>query len=204
MDKGTCSVAGCGKPIRSFTWCSAHYYRWRRTGNPLPPPLPPDLPGENWLPVPGYEGLYDVSDLGRVRSLPRNTTSGKILKFGWHAHGYPQVTLWRDGKGWHPCIHQIVTLAFLGPRPDGLEVRHLDDDPLNNTLANLVYGTRSENKLDTVRLGTHYEANKTHCKYGHEYTAENTYRAPGTPNKRHCRTCIAHQVKEWKTRNKMS
>lgn len=55
-------------------------------------------------------------------------------------------------------VHQLVALTFLGPRPKGQEVRHLDGDPLNNAVTNLAYGTRSENILDVMRIGRAWRA----------------------------------------------
>jgi hypothetical protein len=69
--------------------------------------------------------------------------------------GYPQVNL-RGGRGIHKSItvHRLVATAFLGPRPAGLEVRHLNGDPTDCRLANLAYGTPAENGQDRVRHGT--------------------------------------------------
>ena len=150
---------------------------------------------ETWLPVPGFEGSYEVSDLGRVRSLDRVIVTkagqqrrlpGRMLRPTVSDPGYPFVQF---GKHDAPRrIHNIVTLAFLGPCPEGMEVRHLNGDKLDNTLSNLRYGTHSENVKDTSRHGRHFWANKPHCPQGHEYTPENIYRRPGTVN-RYCREC---------------
>ena len=69
----------------------------------------------------------------------------------------------------------MVARAFIGPRPEGQGVRHLDDNKRNNALTNLVYGTGVENQADSIRNGTNACIRKTHCKYGHEYTPENTF-----------------------------
>ena len=66
-------------------------------------------------------------------------------------------------------------------------MRHLDGIPANNRPENLRYGTGSENIYDAVEHGTHYQARKTHCPAGHEYTEENTYVFPN--GARHCKTC---------------
>jgi len=84
----------------------------------------------------------------------------------------------------------MVAEAWHGSRPPGLHARHRDGDKLNNRADNLTWDTISANNLDKVEHGTHHEALKTHCPAGHEYTEDNTYRAPGAPNKRHCRTCM--------------
>lgn len=141
---------------------------------------------ERWLPVPGYEGLYEVSDMGRVRALRRRGSPGGLLAAKPNSGGYPRVSLWENRRVKYRGVHQLVALAFIGPRPEGQEVRHLDGNPLNSVLANLAYGTPSENVQDCLRHGTHHLASKTRCKNGHEFTDENTYRYRG---KRICRAC---------------
>jgi hypothetical protein len=74
-----------------------------------------------------------------------------VLKPAPKPSGHLSVVLGRDGGT--RDVHRIVLDAFVGPRPDGMECRHLDDDPTNNALSNLVWGTRSENQLDAVRNG---------------------------------------------------
>lgn len=109
---------------------------------------------EKWKPVLGYEGLYEVSNFGRVRSLPRNTTKGKVRGLSSHTFGYPQVLLSKDGNKSMRTVHQLVLEAFIGPRPKDMECRHLDGSPTNNNLKNLKWGTSSENKKDMVSHGT--------------------------------------------------
>ena len=84
-------------------------------------------------------------------------------------------------------MHSLVALAFLGTRPDGFDVRHLDGDRLNCALANLAYGTRSENQRDKRRHGTDHNVAKTHCPKGHPYDEANT-RIPPIGG-RDCRAC---------------
>lgn len=113
---------------------------------------------EIWKDIPGYEGRYQVSDEGRVRSLPhrvrlvargKETTRlspGRLLRPGRKTSGHVTVAL---GKGNSRQVHQLVLESFLGPRPDGCEVLHLNHDPADNRLVNLRYGSRSENlKMD--------------------------------------------------------
>ena len=145
-----------------------------------------DFTHERWLPVVGYEGLYEASDLGRIKSLPRNTTRGGILKQSQGKDGRFRVHLTKHGK--QPCflVHRLVAAAFLGPRPEGMDdTRHLDGNPANNKAANLAYGTRADNMDDMVG---HCRGNVsvTFCPKGHEYTPENTYRRG---NQRWCREC---------------
>ena len=129
---------------------------------------------EEWRPVSGYEGLYEVSSLGRVRSLPRvweqvskhgtlhkHTSSGRTLKPGLTRQGYPSVVL---GRRRTRLVHRLVAEAFLGPCPAGKEVRHLDGTRTNNTISNLAYGTRSENIADAKLHGTFQKGRLKMCK----------------------------------------
>lgn len=138
---------------------------------------------EVWRPVPGYEGHYEVSDLGRIRSL--KTAARRIRKLMATADGHLRVSLTLDGQRMQ-LVHALVLAAFVGPRPEGADIRHRDGDGHHNALSNLTYGTRSENELDKVAHGTHHWANKTHCPHGHPYSPENTRVSNG---RRNCREC---------------
>lgn len=143
-----------------------------------------------WRPVAGYEGYYEVSSDGQVRSaMRRKGSKGGVLKAGTTKAGYKLVSLWRDGKGLSCNVHRLVAAAFLGPCPPGMEVRHLDGDPTNNDVANLRYGTGSENCQDITRHGRNYWLNKRSCPQGHPYSAHNTYHEPANGYRR-CRTCM--------------
>jgi hypothetical protein len=154
---------------------------------------------ERWLPIADWEGLYEASSYGRFRSLPRRTRTGihggGVLKLFPGAQGYYMVKLWRNGKSTTRMAHRLIAQTFLGPRPEGLEIRHLNDDKLDNRLVNLCYGTRSENKKDSVRNGIHPNTRQTHCKRGHEFTPENTYSPPGQPTHRVCIACTRSGIK---------
>lgn len=146
-------------------------------------------PTEVWRPIPGYERTYQVSDLGRVRSLKRATTSGGIRKLRVNRHGYVDVNLSQGNSTRTFTVHCLVMLAFVGERPDGYEIRHLNGEPTDNRLVNLAYGTATENRIDITRHGNNRNANKTHCSRGHEFTPENTIVIPSRPRGRYCRTC---------------
>ncbi len=116
---------------------------------------------ETWRDVPGYEGKYQVSNLGRVRSLDRRvrcahnatrTIKGRVLKPSGSKYNPHLTVVLGHGKN-GSLVHQLVAAAFLGPHPKGQEVRHLDGNPLNNRADNLAYGTRTENILDVLRIG---------------------------------------------------
>ena len=153
---------------------------------------------ERWKPVNGYEGIYEVSSHGRVRSLDRTVTrsggqvrrKGKVLRATLNPGGYPVVSLYRQGRPKNRYVHALVAEAFFGTRPKGMEVCHNDGDPTNNHLDNLRYGTSSDNELDKVRHGTHYNAAKTHCPRGHELFAENIPPRIAKLGRRQCLACV--------------
>jgi hypothetical protein len=94
-----------------------------------------------------------------------------------------------DLGGRRAYVHQLVAEAFIGPRPAGQEVRHLNGDPSDNRVENLAYGTRSQNVLDSVQHGTYRNNNreKGQCPQGHDYDTVNTYVDPR--GRRRCRAC---------------
>ena len=109
---------------------------------------------EIWKAVPGYVGLYEVSSLGRVRSVGRLvngregqmlTVKERVLKPDVHQLGYRRVTLSKDGKAKRFAVHRLVALVFI-PNPEGLPcISHEDDDPTNNSVGNLRWCTYSYN-----------------------------------------------------------
>lgn len=153
---------------------------------------------EEWRPVVGYEGYYEVSDHGRIRSLDRivrlvdgrdRPLKGRSLVLSAHPKGYRTAKLSVHGNKQTVMIHRVVLQAFIGPRPRDMEVCHNDGDPANNRLGNLRYASTSANRYDSVEHGTHPWANRTHCPRGHEYTPENIYVQPSRPRSRSCWEC---------------
>lgn len=154
---------------------------------------------EQWKPVIGYEGLYEVSSWGRVRSVPRTVTRsdgvvqqlrGRLLVQSVTRAGYMRVDLCREGVRRPFEVHTLVSLAFNGPRPEGMQIMHADDDPTNNRPENLSYGTQTENMRQCVDRGRTYAQKKTHCKRGHEFTPENTIIRTGRSGPgRRCKAC---------------
>jgi hypothetical protein len=114
---------------------------------------------ELWTSIPGYEGFYEVSNLGNVRSLTRfvpygrhqgMTYTGRDIK-QFVSGKYLSVKLSRAGVTKTKYTHELVLLAFEGVKPElkeRCEIRHLDGDKFNNALSNLKYGTASENWED--------------------------------------------------------
>jgi hypothetical protein len=117
----------------------------------------PAVNTENWTPVAGYEGIYEVSNWGRVKRVraANSTTVGRILKLYVNGcYGHLQAHLCTGGRCRHMLVHRLVLEAFVGPCPVGQECRHLDGNPANNNVENLAWGTRTENQADRVRHGT--------------------------------------------------
>jgi len=117
---------------------------------------------EIWKDIPGYENFYQVSNLGRVRSKDRTLPNGKFFKSKLlrprtvNKYGHQQVILGNGYPGQHQGfgVHRLVLLAFVGPRPDGMESRHFpDQNPRNNRLDNLSYATAVVNQSDRIIRG---------------------------------------------------
>jgi hypothetical protein len=156
IQRSTTPICAAGRALRSA---------------PSPPSMPTILSSwsrgvpERWLPVVGYEGFYEVSDLGRVRSVNRvfirsdgrkQGRRGRVLvpSLTGSKRTYPSVGL---RLGHRRAIHALVCEAFHGPRPTPThEVAHWDGDPSNNRAGNLRWATQSENQQDSIRHGTKY------------------------------------------------
>lgn len=145
--------------------------------------------------IPGFAGTYEASDTGQIRSIDRMISTfsrtgtpylqlrrGRVLRPGTlgtsqHLHVVLEGRIDRT-------VHSLILEAFVGPCPPGMMSRHADDDPSNNNLSNLSWGTRSDNSYDAVRNGKHWQVNKTHCKHGHPLSGTNV-----RINKRGHRSC---------------
>ena len=171
MAKGTCSVVEngveCGRVGRlARGMCDKHYMRWLRRGDPgiaLRRGGPPVSPESFWS-----------------RTVPNGACLDWVGRRD--KKGYGRVT-W---DGVPTFAHRVAFFLRMDRWPDG-DLRHLCDRPI--CVLHAVEGSRSENVRDSVAAGTHGQTRKTHCPAGHEYTPENTYRPPGDPGHRICRTC---------------
>jgi len=119
---------------------------------------------EAWRPIDGFEGLYEVSNAGRIRRVGKaarngngrggGATIGRILTPQQSSrNGYLSIQLWSNGKPKMYLVHVLVASAFLGPCPDGLEVNHADGNKQNAAAYNLEYMTHSENNKHAYRTG---------------------------------------------------
>lgn len=164
---------------------------------------------ERWLPVVGYEGYYEVSDRGRVRSVDRvveyrdgrvRRYAGVALKQAANPQGHMQVRLSRRSSTRLTLVHRLVAEAFV-PNPDGHPlVRHWDDDPANNRSTNLRWGDQVMNMQDAARNGRNHNSNRKTCDWGHVLEGANI-RVRG--KKRVCIPCARRRSAAWHERKKM-
>lgn len=141
---------------------------------------------ENWKDIKGYEGFYQISDLGRIKSLERDVFNSrgivirhikeKILVQSLDRNGYPGVHLFKNGKSKTTLVHRLVAIAFL-PNPENKpQVNHIDEVKTNNAVDNLEwcdsqyninYGTRTERMVQNRRyskLGDNPNAKPVFCE----------------------------------------
>lgn len=152
---------------------------------------------ETWRSVPGYEGYYEVSTQGRVRSLTRmvieksgkqRTKYGRVLK-STRRNQRNKVQLCVDSVQVTHCVSVLVLEAFVGPRPLGMECCHNNGDELDDRVANLRWGTKKENAQDTLRHGHNDRKNRTHCPRGHQLVEPNLVNCLIPKGYRDCLTC---------------
>ena len=144
---------------------------------------------EEWRPIFGYEGVYEVSDHGRVRSLPRDGLAGSILQGHQDKRGYRRVQLCQRGGRRMQFVHRLVASAFLGEGLPGQQVCHYDGKPGNNRVDNLRWASRGDNARDSVRHGTHPMTRRKVCPRGHELIEPNLRSAALREGKRKCLAC---------------
>jgi hypothetical protein len=162
-----------------------------------------------WRGIPGYEGAYEVSDAGQIRTVERvavrkngrsYSVKAKSRKLVPNRYGYMSLRLCLNGVDAPKEVHVLVALAFLGPRPEGADVRHLDGDKLNNSAKNLQYGSRSENISDAVVHGTHAMTRRTHCISGHLLSGDNL---KPSGRQRVCRECANSSNRAYLARKRL-
>lgn len=164
---------------------------------------------EEWRDIPGYEGYYQASTLGRIRSVDRILTKpspgggemsypmrGRVLRQTRCGSGYLKVNLSRDGEKANAMVHTLVALTFIGSRPPGMEVCHGPGGMDDCSLANLRYDTHGENELDKRRHGGRSES----CGRGHLLIDANLTHPRGSRSRRQCRACSCAVM--WRSRRR--
>lgn len=130
--------------------------------------LPPMKNVEEWKSIADWEGHYEVSNLGRIKSLRRTITyvdgrkkvmPERILASAKGGSDYLMVALKKGGRQWTVTVHRLVALAFLGNRPDGCDIHHADGNKANNRASNLVWMPKGEHRSDhmqaSIAAGAH-------------------------------------------------
>ena len=156
---------------------------------------------EEWRPVVGYEGVYSISNIGRVRRdlASRGSRAGYILKQSiMSSNGYYRVGLVFRGKQVTRTVHSLIAEAFLGPSL-GRCVNHKDGLKTHNDWRNLEYVTLAENNLHAHAIGLHPPL-VTHCLHGHPYDEANTIVHKN--GERDCLTCARRRKREYKARKR--
>ena len=163
-----------------------------------------------WRPIPGYEGLYEISGHGEVRSLDRYDAlgrfrAGQAIKAHVRGTHYYSLKLAKDGVKTGHDTHVLVLRAFKGERPESMEACHRNDVPTDNRILNLYWGTKSQNMKDSYRNGNSKLENnpsvkKTHCPAGHSYSGDNL--KLNSDGRRTCNLCRREQYRAYYHRTK--
>lgn len=117
--------------------------------------------GEIWKDIKGYEGLYQISNLGRIKSSDRELCNsrgvyvrqGRVLKNGKNQYGYFQVSLYKDGKRVNKQVHKLIAIAFIPNTNNYKIINHIDGNRQNNNINNLEWCTQKHNVKEAYRLG---------------------------------------------------
>ena len=127
---------------------------------------------EVWKSIPGLDGFYEASDVGRIRSVQRWTAhrggakrlqGGVILKQATCTNGYKKVIVSVRGRISHPNVHRLILLAFVGKPKRGQQCRHLNGKKIDNRALNLCWGTVFENANDRKKHGGYKSGAKHQC-----------------------------------------
>lgn len=161
-----CGLQGCDRTHYAKGYCLAHLRR-HNAGKDMDPPFqhPQSVEERFWPKVDKSGDCW--------------TWTASLSRSGYGGFGF-------RGKVWK--AHRVSYVLAYGEIPDGAHILHSCDNPPCVNPAHLRAGTRSDNMQDKVRRGRDHQASQTHCKWGHEFSAENTYRTKY--GSRQCRTCI--------------
>ena len=164
---------------------------------------------ELWEKIPGWEGRYEASNVGQVRSVQRTIprmgqapqrVRGGNLTATADESGYLRVHLRGSGVNANPTVHSLVLAAFVGPRPIGMEACHWNGHPSDNRIENLRWDTSRGNSADTIRMGRARNGNsvKVVCLRGHPFDAANTHL--DALGYRSCRKCGVLKQQKYRAR----
>lgn len=134
---------------------------------------------EIWKDIEGYEGLYQISNYGRIKSLEKYIKSGiknskkvkrkeKILKIQENRYGYNYVNLSKNSEHKYKTIHRLVAQAFIPNPQNKPQVNHIDGDKTNNCISNLEWCTSSENEIHAYKFLNKHKNNGNKGKFGKE------------------------------------
>ena len=161
---------------------------------------------ERWLPIDGYEGFYEVSDLGKVRSVDRTVAAGcgrtrlargrTLVQTPNLTDGRLTVKLSQRSKTKTWLVHQLVLFSFRGRRPSGMLGCHNDGDNHNNVLENLRWDTPASNSQDAIVHGRCFNRKKTKCLWGHALRLPNLVAKRARDGHRICLACARARANE--------
>ncbi len=121
---------------------------------------------ERWKDIKNYEGLYQISNTGRIRRLKGYMCKKQRLLKHRCWNKYPCIQLCKNSRRKTYYIHTLVLTTFVGYKPKQMGCRHLDGNPQNNELSNLMWGTQSDNILDAIKHGTRFQPDNCGQKQG--------------------------------------
>jgi len=184
VTKSICSIPGCGGFVRGRGWCTKHYTRWQRTGDPLA--LRPIPAAERFWPKVNKEGPIPshAPELGACWLW-----TGPIHRLGYGRFSWRRPGLVAQQGGSHQWAYEQI----VGAVPPGLELDHLC------RVRNCVNPAHLEPVTRKVNMSRATNALKETCPAGHPYTPENTYMQSGS---RHCRACNNEAGKRYRERQK--
>lgn len=125
---------------------------------------------EEWIAIEGFEGRYEISSMGRVKSVRRYVKNGKgqrvvpenIIYQDTLRTGYCQVHLYKDGRSYAKAVHRLVAMAFMAPVDGKPYINHIDGDKTNNRVDNLEWCTNNENQLHAIKIGAFWHTGEAH------------------------------------------